>query len=207
MARAVLEAAVGLPAGACRLLCALSLLDAQGEVATRDKLARLLAVAPESVSRLMRDLVRANIITREAATGGHAQGVEYTWKINHNDKPVIRRRADGKVARCNHCNVLNPLGKYCEKCKQRFRTDRAWHDDAIAIADELGGGKPLSSPYKVQAELVRRGYDSVPLWDKQLGSNERRASGLVSVLLEAGKLSRRWEGAQRNALDGQSEEW
>ena len=204
MARQVLETAVGLPDGACRLLCALSLLDAQGEVVTRDRLASLLGVHPDSVSRTMRALIRLGVISRFIKSTGHAQGTEYTWKISHNVQPVsVKRDENGKAKKCQSCRALNPAGVFCEVCKQKKRADRAWNADALRIAQCIADDGKEVSAYRVQAELVKRGYLSVPLWDKPTGANDRVASGLVSILLEAGLLPNKWRTYQRRALRGE----
>ncbi len=208
MAREVLETAIGLPANACKLLCVLVLLEKQGERATRDRLAELMGARPESVSRIMRDLLRTKAIIRTVASGGYGQGTEYTWKINHNVNAVTIRKDDGgKAKRCKRCRAVNPLGVYCEKCKQVCRKDRAWNDDAVSIAQGMRDEGRVVSVYKVQAELVRRGYDSVPLWDRAQGANDKRAAGLVSVLLAAGLIGDEWRRRQRAAENGESEEW
>lgn len=134
---------------------------------TREEAAERFKVSVSTVRRWERDLFSAGMMSDDG-------------ELIKEGIPV--RHKDGKRARCTACGVLNPAGAWCPRCKQRFRSDRSWHNEAIAVArlhlETHGSVKPSSVAAAVQK----------PLRDFTTGNNAQPVAGVLRVLAKAGLI-------------------
>lgn len=129
----------------------------------------------------------------------------------------IRRRSDGKVARCARypdCHRVADKGAWCWRCRQTHgRVDRWWWDRCDKLLRES------YSPTRVQVILDRERRERIAagtlspeapaarLWDHVVEGQQQPSPGIVSRGLMLGVLPESWRERQREALSGADDDF
>lgn len=92
---------------------------------------------------------------------------------------------------CSNCYTPIKAGRWCAKCRQSFRADRAWQLKAIQLHVD---GK---TPAEIAVACDR------PLWRTHEDDQRRGGVAIVPFLLEQGLLGPKWRKALSAALAGE----
>lgn len=101
-----------------------------------------------------------------------------------------------RAAACESCGSPSSTGRWCARCKQALRSDRAWHGAAIAAAVHQLATTGVVQPMAISVRVGR------PLWRNARDVDSDDGGAVVPLLVEHGLLGPEWMQRARCAQHG-----